>query len=141
MTRIFWLVLATVLGAVTGCGPFAPQPSEYGMPHARYRLSGRAVDHATGAAVRGIRIASPRLSTAVLSDSNGDWSLDTVEFPCDDRCSLTAADIDGAANDGLFDSLTVPIAPRRTSQGDGHWDKGSFEQDGIIFRLSRIVRR
>jgi putative lipoprotein (rSAM/lipoprotein system) len=140
MKKCFWTVLLTVLGAITGCRVIMPAP-EYGMPHARYKLTGTTLDDQTGTPLRGILVRLAPYSPGVHSDSSGTWSLDVNGFLCGAPCTMTSTDVDGPENGGVFDSLTVTIAPRHTDGGDGHWDLGTYEQDGIVFRLHKITGR
>lgn len=116
-------------------------PSEYGMPHANYKLLGDVTD-TQGKPVKGIRVifapygdpAQERWENDTLyTDEKGHFQCDNTHFMfgwVDDNITLLAEDTDGAEN-GSYKSKELvgkdQITITQTKEGDGHWYTGDFE--------------
>jgi hypothetical protein len=110
-----------------------------------YRLDGIVTARATGQPIPGIRLFLSRgartdSSVAATSGADGHWQLDVTTFrcgdscapfPCDGTCGLITADEDGPDNGGAFAPRTVPLDLTQTTQGNGPWFFGTFEQHDI----------
>jgi putative lipoprotein (rSAM/lipoprotein system) len=139
MSKAVCSCICGLLGASCADGPY-DHKTEYGVPHARYRLDGVVRDHETHEAVRGIRVRirdwdPADTSGAVRSNDAGEWAIDETRFPCVNACSLRVEDTDGSMNGGSYATRTVPISPTRTEPPDG-WYEGTFEQHGVEIEIT-----
>ena len=125
------LFLGSALGA-TGC-PVA----EYGMPHASFDLSGSAVDDQTEAPLPGIEVAFD--GHTAVTGADGAWTLQAdAAFACGPDCTISAQDVDGAAN-GAYEEAQQPFTATQTAEGDGDWDEGAWEAHDVQIRMKPVL--
>lgn len=110
-------------------------PAEYGMPMAHFVVAGTVTAESDGVPLEGIEIRLDETYDSTSTDGNGDFTLsvDSYAFcyadPCD--ASLTATDVDGPAGGGEFETTTMDFQLQQTEPGDGTWDDGTWEADGV----------
>lgn len=97
---------------------------EYGEPYAKFEVKGKVSD-SEGNPISGIKVEMGW--TAGTTDTDGKYSLKTVDFPTMPKnYTVSFHDIDSIEN-GLFadDSVGVVFERSDLSGGDGHWYEGS----------------
>lgn len=134
-----WHTGSYTIGFAARMKEIIEMPAEYGMPHAEYRIIGTVKD-AKGNPIPGIEVLTalwhiegddqsqgPIIATQTATD--GRFTAITSEFPGFNIARLTLNDIDGSENGGEFKSGEAAASFSQTSQGNGHWDEGTFEAD------------
>jgi len=110
---------------------------EYGIPFARYILSGQVVKATDVSPLSGMQVGF--LDARDTTDTSGRFSIDITDMPCDmgdDRdCALSIHDIDSTAGGGLFADTLVELSLTQTDPGDGQYDLGTYEQTNLEIRL------
>ncbi|MBQ9462337.1 MAG: radical SAM-associated putative lipoprotein [Bacteroidales bacterium] len=119
-------------------------PAMYGSPHADFSASGTVTD-TQGNAIEGIRVAVQQHrhyanSDDVIYDQNDWYENDTLFTNAQGQYSLTRSafakptdvtivfeDVDGPANGGEYESLSVSPEVVQTKKGDRSWYGGAFE--------------
>ena len=130
---LFTLLLALVGIGTTGCW----QICMYGTPSAEWAVKGKVIDE-SGKPVPGLQVAlGNRMDNepGVIYDQNY-WPLDTLKtgpdgvyqvvssgFPLS-KLQVDVTDIDGEANGGEFNDVTLVISDFTFEDGKGAWYAG-----------------
>ncbi len=104
----------------------------YGTPTAYYDVDLTVTDE-QGNAISGIKVANQHGYTETTTDTKGKAVLSTSAFP--NNLELTVEDIDGEANGGEFETVTVKeesLTIKKTKKGDGAWNSGTFSAKGTV---------
>lgn len=131
--KILYRFAMLLLGAVLGLACNGPAV-EYGMPHARYRVSGTVVTRRQHQPIPGI-VVTLNNRAITTSDTTGAWSLDSFSFYDGSGCELKFGDPDGPANGGQFAARTITVQARQTAAGNDGWYHGQFESNGNEIEL------
>lgn len=129
MKRLIYILLG-LLG-LTGCELFAPV--EYGCPNVSFSLKARVVDEA-GVPIQGIEVRTEdggyfEYKTG-FSDYQGYIDASGTFWPGTEHGKVQFVDIDGEANGGEFETLTVNVEnATQTEEGSGGWYKGAYAAD------------
>lgn len=124
--------LLALLG-FSSCDGIGPK-CEYGTPNADYKVLGTVTDEA-GNPLKGIQVAKEEtakgrdytLRDTVYTDEGGKYLFEDNASPAERAVNMTFNDIDGAANGGEFESMTVKdVAYEQTKKGSGNWYDGEF---------------
>lgn len=130
MKRLIYILLG-LLG-LTSCEHFIGTV-EYGCPNVSFSLKARVVDEA-GVPIQGIEVrtddgASFEYNTG-FSDYQGYIDARGSFWPGTQHGKVQFIDIDGEANGGEFETLTVDIKnATQTEEGSGHWYEGAYAAD------------
>lgn len=146
--RTIYRALAGLVGAMLtlgGCsdGEGLMEPdygaAEYGVPHARYHMSGRVLDQTNGAGLEGIEVIFHG-DLADTTDAEGNWSLEGVSYYSGTTVTLNVNDIDGPLNGSYTDRL-ADVELEQTAPGSGDWEQGLFEEHGVDIELAEAPPR
>ena len=129
MKRLIYILLG-LLG-FTSCEHFGAV--EYGTPNVSFSLKARVVDEA-GAPIQGIEVRTEddrqfEYNTG-FSDYQGYIDARGSFWPGTERGKVQFIDIDGEANGGEFETLTVDVNnATQTEEGSGGWYEGAYAAD------------
>lgn len=120
----------SVLGIGTACsfgGCEYGTPVEYGTPSATFVVNGK-VSNEEGTGINGIRVVL-RQDTA-LTNPNGQYEVETIDFPTDTDFQIQFEDIDGTDNGEYqkLDTIVAFVDPEFTG-GDDSWYEGETIKD------------
>lgn len=123
-------ILLGLLG-FTGCELFAPV--EYGCPNVSFSLKARVVDEA-GVPIQGIEVRTEKGGhfeyNTGFSDYLGYIDASGTFRPGEQHGKVQFIDIDGEANGGEFETLTVDVNnATQTEEGSGGWYEGAYAAD------------
>ena len=129
MKRLIYILLG-LLG-FTGCELFAPV--EYGCPNVSFSLKARVVDEA-GVPIQGIEVRTEKGGhfeyNTGFSDYLGYIDASGTFRPGEQHGKVQFIDIDGEANGGEFETLTVDVNnATQTEEGSGGWYEGAYAAD------------
>jgi putative lipoprotein (rSAM/lipoprotein system) len=130
MKRLIYILLG-LLG-FTSCEHFIGA-EEYGVPHVSFSLKARVVDEA-GVPIQGIEVRTEgdgrfEYNTG-FSDYQGYIDAYGGFWPGTEHGKVQFIDIDGEANGGEFETLTVDIEnATQTEEDSGHWYHGAYTAD------------
>lgn len=124
-------ILITILGILgfsSACKNILPV-AEYGVPIAEYILLGKVSNAQNSNPVKGIQvIMTEEYSNAdtAYTDSDGNYTLSTTDYPDNLTFQVFVNDIDSTLN-GSFQNrtLSVSFSEDQLVDGDGKWDYGS----------------
>ena len=129
MKRLIYILLG-LLG-FTSCEHFGSV--EYGCPNVSFSLKARVVDEA-GVPIQGIEVRTEdgghfEYNTG-FSDYQGYIDANGTFRPGTQHGKVQFIDIDGEANGGEFETLTVDIEnATQTEEGSGGWYEGAYAAD------------
>ena len=129
MKRLLYILLG-LLG-LTSCDHFGM--AEYGCPNVSFSLKARVVDEA-GNPIQGIEVRTEdgkrfEYNTG-FSDYEGNIDAYGGYFWPGAQNMMQFIDVDGEANGGEFETLTVKIENlTQTEEGDGNWYNGAYTAD------------
>ena len=129
MKRLIYILLG-LLG-FTSCEHFGAV--EYGCPNVSFSLKARVVDEA-GVPIQGIEVRTEdgghfEFNTG-FSDYLGYIDANGTFRPGTQHGKVQFIDIDGEANGGEFETLTVDIEnATQTEEGSGGWYEGAYAAD------------
>ena len=130
MKRLLYILLG-LLG-LTSCEHFIGA-AEYGCPNVSFSLKARVVDEA-GVPIQGIEVRTEDgryfdYNTG-FSDYQGYIDARGSFWPGTEHGKVQFIDIDGEANGGEFETLTVDIEnATQTEEGSGGWYEGAYAAD------------
>ena len=130
MKRLIYILLG-LLG-LTSCEHFIGA-AEYGCPNVGFSLKARVVDEA-GVPIQGIEVrtdegANFEYNTG-FSDYQGYIDARGSFWPGTQHGKVQFIDIDGEANGGEFETLTVDIKnATQIEEGSGGWYEGAYAAD------------
>ena len=107
---------------------------EYGCPHANFSLKARVVDEA-GNPIQGIEVRTEDGARFEYNTGFSDYQgyIDAYGgyfWPGVQNQKMQFIDVDGEANGGEFETLTVQIENLiQTEEGDGNWYDGAYTAD------------
>lgn len=107
---------------------------EYGVPHVSFSLKARVVDEA-GAPIQGIEVRTEDGDRFEYNTGFSDYegNIDAYGgyfWPGGQNQKMQFIDVDGEANGGEFETLTVKIENLiQTEEGDGNWYGGAYTAD------------
>ena len=107
--------------------------AEYGCPNVSFSLKARVVDEA-GNPIQGIEVRTEdgghfEYNTG-FSDYEGNIDAYGGFWPGVQNQKMQFIDVDGEANGGEFETLTVKIENlTQTEEGDGNWYNGAYTAD------------
>ena len=130
MKRLLYILLG-LLG-LTSCEHFIGA-AEYGCPNVSFSLKARVVDEA-GNPIQGIEVRAEdgdrfEYNTG-FSDYQGYIDARGSFWPGTQHGKVQFIDIDGEANGGEFETLTIQIENvTQTEDGSGNWYDGAYTAD------------
>ena len=144
-----WALPLLGVSAVTSCeiaAPvmYGPPPSGYedmlvmyGTPVVEFSVKGKVVDP-DGNPIQGIEISHDYSGHKVytLEDGSFDYASEDIGFEME-TVTLEFTDIDGEENGGNFQSQEVPVPVQQTEPGDGGWNNGKFEAEGVEIIMTK----
>ena len=145
MANLYYKLIVFMLGSLgMSCDrssptiiEYGPPVAEYGMPYVRLIIDGEVLKAADQSPLDGIEVKLQDIT--ISTDAAGAWSLDMSTSPCDVQgfipCTLYVSDIDGPINGGEFAPTRFALQLVQTSQGDGSWYLGVYEQHAITIEL------
>ena len=145
-----WALPLLGVAAVTSCEIDAPAPmygsppsdyddmiGMYGTPVVEFSVKGKVVDP-DGNPIQGIEISHDYSGHKVytLEDGSFDYASEDIGFEME-TVTLEFTDIDGEENGGDFQSQEVPVPVQQTEPGDGGWNNGKFEAEGVEIIMTK----
>jgi putative lipoprotein (rSAM/lipoprotein system) len=145
-----WALPLLGVAAVTSCeidppAPmYGPPPSGYddmvcmyGTPVVEFSVKGKVVD-SEGNPIPGIEISHgySGLKAKTSEDGSFDYTSQDVGFEME-TVTLVFTDIDGEENGGDFQSKEVAVEVEQTEPGDGGWNNGKFEAEGVEIVMTK----
>ena len=130
MKRLLYILLG-LLG-LTSCDHFGMV--EYGCPTVSFSLKARVVDEA-GNPIQGIEVRTEEGARFEYNTGFSDYegNIDAYGgyfWPGAQNQKMQFIDVDGEANGGEFETLTVKIENLiQTEEGDGNWYEGAYTAD------------
>ena len=130
MKRLLYILLG-LLG-LTSCDHFGM--AEYGCPNVSFSLKARVVDEA-GNPIQGIEVRTEEGARFEYNTGFSDYegNIDAYGgyfWPGAQNQKMQFIDVDGEANGGEFETLTVKIENLiQTEEGDGNWYNGAYTAD------------
>lgn len=130
MKRLIYLLMA-MLGFAS-CDHFGMV--EYGCPTVSFSLKARVVDEA-GNPIQGIEVRTEEGARFDYNTGFSDYegNIDAYGgyfWPGAQNQKMQFIDVDGEANGGEFETLTVKIENLiQTEEGDGNWYEGAYTAD------------
>jgi putative lipoprotein (rSAM/lipoprotein system) len=108
------------MGFASAC---IPEPVEYGMPHALFKVNGTVQSNETESFIPGIKVIMGYDTTG--TNANGYFEVGQIEFPEDKTFIVKFVDVDGNSEEYLknIDTVITFTNPVYTN-GDGNWYKG-----------------
>lgn len=109
----------------------------YGTPVVEFSVKGKVVDP-DGNPIQGIEISHDYSGHKVytLEDGSFDYASEDIGFEME-TVTLEFTDIDGEENGGDFQSQEVPVPVQQTEPGDGGWNNGKFEAEGVEIIMTK----
>ena len=127
MKKLLYMLLALLGISATGC-----MRVEYGTPHVNFNLKARVVDEA-GKPIQGIEVRTedgPFEYKTGFSDYQGYIDAYGGFWPGTERGTVQFVDIDGEANGGEFETLTLQLENvTQNEEGSGSWYDGAYSVD------------
>jgi len=116
--------LIGLMGFASSC---IPEPMEYGMPHATFRLKGNVKSSNIEVPIPNIKVKMNQDST--YTDNLGNFDIKQTDFPVEQTFIVQFIDFDGNVN-GSFKSIDTTITFENPvfSGGDGNWYEGTTEK-------------
>jgi len=132
--KLLSLCLSSILGLFCNSNIATPVygvVAEYGMPWAKYTVSGTIRTSDTRLPINGIRVtlrdtaAGSHPFDTVYTDTAGKYSVEYSNAPWDNTWILHAEDVDGSAN-GTYDAkdTTFSIPDTALDSANGAWYRG-----------------
>lgn len=119
LLRSCGLIISLFLGLICNLGGCSsttePDPVEYGMPYADFKIKGTVRNLHSEEPIRGFSVSlrdtldNSLISDEVLTDSLGNYIIEIRAAPWENTWMLHAEDIDGAEN-GRFDAVDSLIS-------------------------------
>ena len=109
----------------------------YGTPVVEFSVKGKVVDP-DGNPIKGIEISHDYMGRKVYTSEDGtfDYTSEDIGFEME-TVTLEFTDIDGEENGGDFQTQEVSIPVQQTDPGDGAWDNGKYEAEGVEIILTK----
>lgn len=117
--------LMGLLGFASAC---IPEPMEYGMPQATFKLKGTIQSNGTELYIPGIKVIMGDDTT--FTDNQGYFEASQIEMPDNQTFIVQFLDIDGA-NNGRFADIdtTITFTDPVFTGSDGKWYEGETEMN------------
>jgi putative lipoprotein (rSAM/lipoprotein system) len=119
--------IAYILGMMGFASACLPEPVEYGMPHALFRVKGTVQSNTTELFIPNIQVKMGYNTT--YTNEQGQFEIGIQEFPKDQSFIVQFRDIDGSVN-GLYSGTdtTITFEKPEFTNGDGDWYEGETEK-------------
>ena len=116
---------------------YEDMPVMYGTPTVEFRVKGKVMD-SDGNPIQGIEISHDYSGHKVytLEDGSFDYASEDIGFEME-TVTLEFTDIDGEENGGDFQSKKVAVEVEQTEPGDGEWNNGKFEAEGVEIIMTK----
>ena len=128
MKKLIYLLLALLGFGAVSCEEIGEDDAgEYGCPHVNFSLKARVVDEA-GEPIEGIKVCVDWIEE--YTDPNGEINVNESVFTGSQNM-VRFEDVDGEANGGEFETLTLDITDKveKTEDGSGSWYDGAFKAE------------
>lgn len=128
MKRVIYMLMALMgFGAVACEEVNSDVAGEYGVPHVTFSLKARVVDEA-GEPIEGIKVSANWIEG--YTNQDGEININGSVFT-GSQYRVTFEDVDGEANGGEFETLTLDITDQveQTADGSGSWNDGAFKAE------------
>ena len=122
-----------------GCPPsgYEDMPVMYGTPTVEFSVKGKVMD-SEGNPIPGIQISHDYSGQKVLTSVDGTFDYTSEDFGFEmETVTLEFTDIDGEENGGDFQSQEVAVPVQQTEPGDGGWNNGKFEAEGVEIVMTK----
>ena len=147
-----WVLPFLGVSAVIACDGVLPAP-EYGVPPSGYddmlcmygtpvvgfSVKGKVVD-SEGNPIPCIEVSQSDgydgRKVYTSEDGSFDYTAEDIGFEME-TVKLTFTDLDGEENGGDFQTQEVSIPVQQTDPGDGAWDNGKFEAEGVEIIMTK----
>lgn len=104
---------------------------EYGTPVVSFSVKGRVVDQ-NSSPLENIEVSMGPYSHKVHTEEDGSFTysgdMDGVSL---DDVTLELKDVDGEENGGLFKDSQESVVLKKTSDGDGDWNFGTYSAENV----------
>lgn len=128
MKKLIYLLLALLGFGAVSCEEIGEDVSgEYGCPHVNFSLKARVVNQ-MGEPIEGIKVRVDWIEE--YTDPNGEINVNESVFTGSQN-RVRFEDVDGEANGGEFETLTLDITDKveQTEDGSGSWYDGAFKAE------------
>ena len=128
MKKLIYLLLALLGFGAVSCEEIGEDvPVEYGCPHVNFSLKARVVNQ-IGEPIEGIKVRVDWIEE--YTDPNGEINVNVSVFTGSQNM-VRFEDVDGEANGGEFETLTLDITDKveQTEDGSGSWYDGAFKAE------------
>lgn len=128
MKKLIYLLLALLGFGAVSCEEIGEDVSgEYGCPHVNFSLKARVVNQ-MGEPIEGIKVRVDWIEE--YTDPNGEINVNVSVFTGSQNM-VRFEDVDGEANGGEFETLTLDITDKveQTEDGSGSWYDGAFKAE------------
>ncbi len=119
-------LLGVSIACSNGCAMYGT-PAEYGTPNATFKVLGKVTTEQS--------IAIPNIKVVLdydtaFTDNQGNYLVETINFPTNQTFSIQFKDIDSTLN-GEFQQLdtVVEFTDPQFTGGTGNWNKGETEKE------------
>ena len=122
-----------------GCPPsgYEDMPGMYGTPTVEFSVKGKVMD-SEGNPIPGIQISHDYSGQKVLTSVDGTFDYTSEDFGFEmETVTLEFTDIDGEESGGDFQYQEVPVPVQQTEPGDGAWNYGKFEAEGVEIIMTK----
>jgi putative lipoprotein (rSAM/lipoprotein system) len=120
--------ISYILGLMEFAASCIPEPIEYGMPHATFKLKGTVKADLTELPLPNIKIFMDGDSTITATD--GTFEIDQTSYPEEKTFIVRFVDFDGNLNGNYKDiDTTITFENPKFVGGDGKWDHGVTEKE------------
>lgn len=128
MKKLIYLLLALLGFGAVSCEEIGEDARvEYGCPHVNFSLKARVVNQ-MGEPIEGIKVRVDWIEE--YTDPNGEIDVNVSVFTGSQNM-VRFEDVDGEANGGEFETLTLDITDKveQTEDGSGSWYDGAFKAE------------
>lgn len=131
------ILICSILGMFFGCN-VGPDPVEYGMPYADFKVAGTVRSTEQGLPIKGLLVSlRDTLNTSgsidsVKTDSLGKYSLEFSDAMWDNAWILSVKDIDSIDNGsfiGKDTAISIPESDLKGSDGKRYYGQGEKSVD------------
>ncbi len=121
----------TFLGFASSCNG----RMEYGMPSAKFKVTGKVTSALNGQPVQNIKVVMSDDSASYTADStytrsDGTYKAEVIEFPMDHSFTVRFQDMDGTEH-GSFKAADTSVVFKdpKYHGGDGDWYEGETDKE------------
>jgi putative lipoprotein (rSAM/lipoprotein system) len=125
--KVYNQLIAYLLGLMGFAAACIPEPVEYGIPQATFKLKGTVQSNETSLYIPNIKVIMGYDTT--YTDAGGNFQISQIEMPDEQTFIVRFLDVDDASNEHLDDiDTTITFIDPVFTGSDGKWYKGETEK-------------